>query len=173
MKSATASSVVVEGLGELTAEQARERLLQARLDSEKSEKAKERETRKREKRLAKLIAFRDGVIDTKINPKGHHNPQLLPETLRPASEGEMINGLPAKGWVVTIVCETCGEEREINTQDSFQVRFCEAHKAEASKAKAKERRTIHKRAKVAKELDGLTDEQVAEELAQLTADLAA
>jgi len=165
-------TIVIEGLGELTAEQAREKLLAARLDAEKSEKAKAREQRQLEERIAKLTALRDGVVDAKLNPKGHHNPQIVPETLRATAEGETINGAPAKGWAVTITCEVCGVEREINTQDAFQVRFCEEHKAEASKAKAKERRAAKKTAKVAAELAELTDEQVAEELAKLTAQAA-
>lgn len=165
-------TIVIEGLGELTAEQAREKLLRARMDAEKSEKSKAREERDRQRRLDRLVAIRDGVTDEKLNPKGHHNPQVRPETLRQTTEGETINGAPAKGWAVTIGCETCGAEREINTQDAFQVRFCEEHKAEAAKAKARERRANKKSAKVAAELAELSDEQVAEELAKLTAQAA-
>lgn len=166
--SGSASSVVVEGLAELTREQKLERIKQL----EAAKKARGKAEKARADKLARLIAFRDGVVDPKLNPKGRHNPTLVPETLRQTSPDELINGLPAKGWAVTIRCEICGEEREINTQDAFQVRFCEEHKAEASKAKAKERRAAKKTAKVAAELAELTDEQVAEELAKLTAQAA-
>lgn len=161
-------TIVIEGLGELTAEQAREKLLRARVANSKTQATVAREQRLFDQRVARLIALRDGVTDPKLNPKGRHNPQILAETLRQTTEGELINGLPAKGFAVTIECETCGAHREINTQDAHQVRFCEEHKVVANKAKARERRANKKSAKIAAELAGLSDEQVAEELARLT-----
>lgn len=162
-------TIVIEGLGELTAEQAREKLVAKLAEAQKSEAAKEREQRDLDARLARLVDLRDGTNNAGKNAKLRCNPQLRPETLRKAVEGELINGTPAKGWVVTIECEACGELREINTQDAFQVRFCEEHKAEAAKAKAKERRDGKRTEKIAAETAQLSDDEVFAKLAELTA----
>lgn len=92
------------------------------------------------------------------------NPAILAETVRPANEGELVGGKPAKGWVVTICCQhgDCEKERLVNTQDAFQVRFCDEHKGEGRKSAGKERRAA---AKVAK----LSSLDEAELLAQIAA----
>jgi len=101
------SAVLIEGLAAsaLAAELARR---------EKSEaKRAVRAEKERDERIARLVELRD----TK-------NPAILPDTVRPTTEGELIGGKAAKGWAVTICCETCSAQREVNTQDAFQVRFC-------------------------------------------------
>jgi len=162
-------TIVIEGLGEITAAEARAKLAAAKAEANKSAKAREAAAKKIAERKARLVDLRDGTNDSGKNPNLRHNPQLRPETLRAAFPGEQINGRDAKGWVVTIVCETCGTEREINTQDAFQVRFCEEHKAEASKAAAKVRRDAARTEKAVAEVAELSDEEVARQLAELTA----
>jgi hypothetical protein len=148
-----ASSFVVEGLAALTKEE--------KIAKIKALEAAKRARGSAEKEQAKRIA--------KLRALASRNPSLLPDTLRQAREGELINGLPAKGWVVSISCEMCGELREINTQDAFQVRFCTEHKGEAQKAASKARRMAKKDAAFA----ALSDEDLAAELAKLEAELAA
>lgn len=193
MAAGTNGSIVIEGLGELTAEQAREKLASMMVEKAKSDKAVARQEKQRKAKLDRLIALATGTQDEKLNPKGHHNPAIFPETLRPAFDGEQINGSDAKGWVVTVRCqhlvevpvldddgeptgettlEICGDDRLVNTQDAFQVRFCEEHKAEAAKAKARERRQSKKAEVVVELVSELTDEQVAEQLAAFAAQVA-
>jgi len=74
-------------------------------------------------KIAAMVALRDGTV-TESNPKGNHNPQIFPESVRQVPKGELVGELVSKGWVVTIRCETCGDDRVINLQDAFQVRFC-------------------------------------------------
>jgi len=158
-------SIVIEGLAELTKQDKIARLRQ--LEAEK--KARGKADAERVTRHAKLVTLRDGVVDAKLNPKGRHNPQVRPDTLRQASPDELVNSLPAKGWVVQIECATCGEMRTVNTQDAFQVRFCEEHKADAAKAAAKDRRAAKRDAELAK----LDESELDEQLAKLAAELAA
>jgi hypothetical protein len=156
--SGSASSVVVEGLAELTKE---EKIAKIRkLEAEKAGRATAE--KKIAARKARLSDLANGTNEAGKNPKLRHNPQLRPDTLRQAEEGELINGTPAKGWVVSIECEVCGEVREVNTQDAFQVRFCETHKAEAQKAASKARRAAKRDAELAKLSDDDLDAQIAE-----------
>ena len=85
------------------------------LAEKRAESAAVKDAKGRDKRIAKLTEMRD-----------LRNPQIRVETLRATFEGELINGKPAKGWCVSIECETCAKLREVNTQDAFQVRFCGA-----------------------------------------------
>lgn len=174
------ASLVVDGLAELTKA---DKLVKIKaLQATKATKAKA--TKARDAKVDRLVALRDGTVDSKLNPKGRHNPSLLPDTLRPAFPGEQINGKDAKGWVVTIRCQDtvsvpeldedgyetgetvktiCGTDRLINTQDAFQTRFCEEHKGAASRAAGKARRDAKKDAELLK----LSDEQLDAELAAL------
>lgn len=181
----SASTVVVDGLAELTKEEkiAKIQELQA------AKKASAAETRKRQARFDRLVDLRDGTNLAGKNPKLRQNPGLMPETLRQTGEDELINGSPAKGWAVTVRCqhvvrvpehdenheeldtfcdEICGTDRVINTQDAFQTRFCEDHKGEAAKAKARARRA----AKKTEELAQLSDEDLDAQLAALSAQAA-
>ena len=136
--SGQASTVTAEGLAATL----------ATLEAEKSKSEAQRErdaaraVKQRDSKLAKLTDLANGTNNGGGNAKLHHNPQLSPETLRPTTDGEMIGGKPAKGWVVTICCATCSTEREINTQDAFQVRFC----SKACKPKGSSKSKINKRA---------------------------
>lgn len=163
--SSSASDIVIDGLAELTKQDKIERM--RKLQAEK--KARDRVETERKARFDRLVALRDGVVDAKLNPKGRHNPQVRPDTLRQASDGELVNGRAAKGWVVQIECATCGEMRTVNTQDAFQVRFCEEHKADAAKAAAKDRRAAKRDAELAK----LDESELDAQLAALEAELAA
>lgn len=157
----------IEGLAEATAgkREMAERLAELQRKKAKQDRAeKERATRQ-----ARITDLRNGTNESGKNPKHRHNPQVLPDTLRPSAEDEQVNGRPAKGWVVEIECATCSTRRLVNTQDAFQVRFCEEHKDEARKANAKERRAA---AKVAK-LESLDENELAEQIAKLEGELAA
>jgi len=123
-------------------------------DAEAAVKAKGREQRKLDKKITKLTELHNT-----------RNPQIVVESLRPSNEGEFVNGKPAKGWVVEIECETCGARRTINTQDAFQVKFCEEHKAEARKVANKAKR---ENAKISELLNQSEDELKAK-LAELKA----
>jgi len=91
-------------------------------ESKQAKKAQKADKLLAEK-VAAMVALRDGVV-TESNPKGNHNPQIFPESVRQVPKGELVDGLVSKGWVVTIRCETCGNDRIVNLQDAFQVRFC-------------------------------------------------
>ena len=162
--SSHASNVIVEGLAETMSKAEMVEQLKA-LEAAKANQ--DREARQFAIRVRKLELLASGEYHEKLNPRSRHNPQVIPESLRKAFPGEEINGKPAKGWVVTIECETCGEEREINTQDAFQTRYCEAHKAEAAKAKAKARRT----AKKDEALNAMDAEELAAKIASLQSQL--
>jgi len=156
LSSGIASEVVVEGLSETVSTK---RALAEKLAELQRQKAKQdRGTKERDKKHAKLVE----LAATK-------NPQIRPDTLRQAEDGEMVGGRPAKGWVVEIECTCCGEARLVNTQDAFQVRYCEAHKDEARKVAGKERRVA---AKVAK-LEALDETELAAQIAALEAEVAA
>jgi len=119
----------------------------------------------------KLLAAQQDIIKwlTKlVETRDNKNPQIVVESLRPANDGELINDKPAKGWVVEIECATCGVRRTVNTQDAFQVRFCEEHKAEARKVANKAKR---ENAKIS-ELLNQSEEELRERLAELKAQAA-
>lgn len=165
--SGQASEILIDGLAEATHTK---RNLAEKLAALQAKKAKADKAAKQiEGRRARLVDLQNGTNETGKNAKLRHNPNVIPETLRPSEDGEMVNGRPAKGWVVEISCETCGEHRLVNTQDAFQVRFCEAHKDEARKAAAKERRQSAKLAK----LESLDEDELAAQVAALEAELAA
>lgn len=155
-------ALVIEGLAETN----RKAELAAKLASlQKSQKSKAGEEKRNAERQARLVDLANGTNESGKNPKLRQNDALRPETLRPSTEGELIGGKPAKGWVVEIVCEICGEARLINTQDAFQVRFCEAHVGEARKAAGKARRD----AKKVEALEKLSEEELLAEIAKLEA----
>lgn len=159
--STQASEVVVEGLAEAVEEARKAELMAQIVKARKAQAQTNRDIRRAEKqrkaRLAKLTALSQGIVDADHNPNGRHNPQIFPETLRAANPGEEINGKPAKGWVVTIRCAECGNDRLINTQDAFQVRFCGTKCAKANK----------KGTAVKAELDGLSVEELEARLAEI------
>ena len=107
-----ASEVTVDGLQEAI-----------RLAETKTTKAAEKTEKLLAKKIEKMVALRDGVV-TETNPKGNHNPQVFAESVRQVPKGDEILGLVSKGWVVTIRCATCEDDRVVNLQDAFQVRFC-------------------------------------------------
>jgi len=160
-KSGSGSSIVVEGLAEMTKA---EKIAKIR-ELEQAKKGRATAEKKAAKRMARLVDLANGTNESGGNPKLRHNPQLLPDTLRQTEEGELINGTPAKGQAVSIECAVCGKLREINTQDAFQTRFCTDHKAEAQKAAAKARRAAKKDEKLAK----LSDADLEAQIAELTA----
>lgn len=162
-KAGQGSEAIVEGLGETSKREMAERLAELQRKKAKADKA----AKEIEGRRARLVDLAHGTNETGKNPKGRHNPALLPNTLRASAEGELVNGRPAKGWVVEIACLTCSEHRTVNTQDAFQVRYCETHKDEARKAKAKERREAAKTAK----LEQLDPEELAAQIAAIESEL--
>jgi len=163
--SGAASSVVVEGLAEAMSKTDKAAKLKALKAASKGREATERKNAKRQAKMADLFA---GTNESGDNAKLRHNPQLILESLRPATDGELINGLEAKGWVIAICCETCDTERLINTQDAFQVRFCVEHKGEAQKAASKARRTAKRDA----EIDAMSEDDLDAEIAALEAQAA-
>lgn len=121
-------------------------------------KLADRAKKEREEKVARLTEIRD----TK-------NPQIQVESLRPANQGELVNGKPAKGWVVEITCEICNKTRLINTQDAFQAKTCMAHTKDRAKDRAKARR---EEAKISGLLQ-LDPDQLANQIAEYEAKLAA
>lgn len=156
-----APELVIDGLAEATKTDkvARIKALKA------AAKGTEAAVKKAAARHAKITDLANGTNDSGKNPKLTHNPQIVIDTLRAASDGELINDLPAKGWVVAIACETCAEHRLVNTQDAFQVRFCETHKADARKASGKARRAARKDA----ELNAMSETDLDAQIAALEA----
>lgn len=180
--SASASTVVVDGLAELAVELTKAEKLDRIKVLQAAKAGKARAEKKRDERVAKLIDLRDGSNEEGKNGKYHRNAGLFPETLRPSFTDELINGSPAKGWVVTVRCQhlvtvpeldddgketgetvqaICGDDRLINTQDAFQTRFCEDHKAEAGKAASKARRAAKKDAELLKMSEADLDAELA------------
>ncbi|MCK5611073.1 hypothetical protein KAR91_54875 [Candidatus Pacearchaeota archaeon] len=113
-----ASEAVVDGLTEQIAQ----------LEAEKSKTAKQREraAEKAEKALAAKVKWAEKLFAGSLETaKGtRENAQVHPETVRASTDGELVNGKPAKGWVVEIECEVCGDTRLVNLQDAFQVTRC-------------------------------------------------
>jgi hypothetical protein len=72
------------------------------------------------------------------------NPAYVVGSLRRPSPTDAAQLAHVHGWVCTIACEACGQERVINKQDAKQVRFCKACRKEASKAAAKAKRLTKK-----------------------------
>ena len=132
---------------------------------QKSQKSQAGEERKNAERQTRIADLANGTNDSGKNPKLRHNEQSRPDTLRASTEGELVNGKPAKGWVVEIRCEICDAARLINTQDAFQVRFCEKHVGEARKTAGKARRD----AKKTEELAKLSEEDLVAEITKLEA----
>lgn len=151
-KTQTQTNTTDTSLAEL---EARRKLLKAQL----------RQQGEFDKKHAKLVAMRDGEIN-EHNPKGRHNPAILPETLRRAAEDETIDGKRCHGWVVEIACQECSTRRTINLQDAFQVQYCKEHVGEARKAAAKARRAEQR-------LTNADPEQLKADIAKLEAMLAA
>jgi hypothetical protein len=100
--------------------------------------------------------------------RDERNPQLLPETLRRTTEGEMIGASEAKGWAITIKCATCSDLREVNVQDAFQCRYCLSCRDEARKETAKARR----QGRTQGEFANHSAEELDAEIEQLRAELA-
>lgn len=111
--SGQASDLTVDGLQEAI-----------RLAEAKEAKATEKTAKLLQTKIDKMVALQTGTVDDKLNPKGNHNPTVIPESVRQVAKGTEIAGLISKGWVVTIRCEACGNDRVVNLQDAFQVRFC-------------------------------------------------
>lgn len=159
---------VIEGLAEA---QAKSDLVAelAKLQAQKAsaDKASNKEAKALSEQRVKMELKQSGTFHEKLNPNTHHNPQILPETVRRSEPGEEINGKPAKAWVVGIWCAHCREPRWINTQDAFQTRFCDAHKTEGRKAKKRAEREEAKTAELAK----LDPEELAAKIAALKAEL--
>lgn len=153
--SSHASNLVVDGMAELLRKQA----LTAKIKHLSAEKRAR--DKAGEEQVRKVEAMR--ALEAR-------NPAILSDTVRPAQAGELIGGKPAKGWVVTIVCQhgDCEAERLVNTQDAFQVRFCEAHRKVGQKAASKTRREAARDAK----LSALSEEELAAEIAALEAEVA-
>lgn len=150
----TAATTEISAEDRLAAKRAEEKALRAQL----------REAKVREGRLAKLRAYQAGEISD-ANPKGHHNPSLLPETLRKANEDEQIGKSHSHGWVVQIQCPTCSERVWINTQDAFQKTHCNEHAKAARRAANKDKR----KAKALPDQVSAAEAKVAELKAQLAA----
>jgi len=153
---AGAGALVIEGLAEAT-------------KGKQALAAKLADLQAKKKKAAKAIGERAKKLSRLQELQSTKNPQIQPDTLRPSEEGELIGGKEAKGWVVEIACETCGKQRLVNTQDAFQVRYCELHKADARKKASKERRTAAKTEK----LMALDEAELAKQVAELEAELAA
>jgi hypothetical protein len=145
----TVTEIGIEGRAELA---------KTLLDLKAKAKAVDRAKAERQEKHARLVELQR----TK-------NPQILPDSLRPANPGESVNGKPAKGWLCQIRCATCGKPRTVNTQDAFQARFCQEHVKDAAKDAAKSRR---ENAKV-QELLSLDPDQLKNQIEEMERKLAA
>lgn len=113
------TKTITTGTGTLTVAGMREALA---LANKKAEKAAERAKKQRAAKVEQLTRLVEGYENAK--GEWRQNPGLIPESVRPGNEGELVGGKAHKGWVVEVRCEECGEIFLANTQDAFQKRFC-------------------------------------------------
>lgn len=93
------------------------------------------------------------------------NPAYVVGSVRRATEADLAELGHCHGFVCTVKCQCCGQERTVNKQDAFQARFCKSCKKEASKDAAKERR-------LEKKLSGLSVSDLQAQIAEAEAQLA-
>jgi NAD-dependent SIR2 family protein deacetylase len=111
----TASELTISGLADLQNKEAQLKELKKQLKIAKDRKEWEAKTQKL-------------------------NPQYVVGSLRVATAEDEAALSHCHGQVADIKCQMCGKVRVVNKQDAFQVKFCEEHKKEARKAKAKAKR---------------------------------
>jgi hypothetical protein len=94
------------------------------------------------------------------------NPAYVVGSVRKATEGDAAILGHVHGLVCEIRCQACGQTRVVNKQDAFQVKFCSECRKSASREVAKEKR-------LTKKMAGVSAEDIAKQIAELNALLAA